>query len=71
MYSIIVYAMMGFDWTVMKFFWYVFFTFFTLLYSTLFGMMTMVVTPKADIIAIIAAALFALQIFIIPQRVSS
>ena len=60
MYSIIVYAMIGFDWTVVKFFWYVFFTFFTLLCSTLFGMMTMVVTPKADIIAIIAAALFAL-----------
>ena len=60
MYSIIVYAMIGFDWTVVKFFWYVFFTFFTLLCSTLFGMMTMVVTPNADIIAIIAAALFAL-----------
>ena len=60
MYSIIVYAMIGFDWTVVKFFWYVFFTFFTLLCSTLFRMMTMVVTPNADIIAIIAAALFAL-----------
>ena len=60
MYSIIVYAMIGFDWIVVKFFWYVFFTFFTLLYCTLFGMMTMVVTPNAEIIAIIAAALFAL-----------
>ena len=52
--------MIGFDWIVVKFFWYVFFTFFTLLYCTLFGMMTMVVTPNAEIIAIIAAALFAL-----------
>ncbi|WOG89283.1 hypothetical protein DCAR_0208520 [Daucus carota subsp. sativus] len=70
-YSIIVYAMIGFDWTVVKFFWYVFFTFFTLLYFTLFGMMTVAVTPNADIAAIIAAAFFALwnvfSGFIIPR----
>ena len=64
MYSIIVYVMIRFDWTVLKFFWYVFFTFFTLLYCTLFGMMTVVVTLNADIIAIIVAAFFAYRIFL-------
>ncbi|KAL2544743.1 ABC transporter G family member 40 [Forsythia ovata] len=33
-YGVIVYAMIGFDWTVTKFFWYLFFMHFTLLYFT-------------------------------------
>ncbi|KAK8641769.1 hypothetical protein V6N13_011143 [Hibiscus sabdariffa] len=36
-YGIIVYAMIGFEWTVAKFFWYLFFMFFTLLYFTFYG----------------------------------
>ena len=58
-YSIIVYVMHRFEWTIVKFFWYVFFTFFTLIYSNLFGMITVVVTPNADSVAIIAAPFFA------------
>uniref|UniRef100_A0A161ZXM9 ABC transporter domain-containing protein n=1 Tax=Daucus carota subsp. sativus TaxID=79200 RepID=A0A161ZXM9_DAUCS len=59
-YCLIVYSMIGFDWTVAKFCWYLFFTFFTLLYFAYFGMMTVAVTPNADIAAVIAAAFYGL-----------
>nr|AGT28053.1 pleiotropic drug resistance transporter 1 [Panax ginseng] len=59
-YGLIVYAMIGFEWTAVKFFWYLFFMFFTFLYFTLYGMMTVAVTPNADIAAIIAAAFYAI-----------
>ncbi|KAL1810497.1 hypothetical protein DCAR_0730200 [Daucus carota subsp. sativus] len=70
-YGIIVYSMIGFDWTVAKFLWYLFFMFFTFLYFTYFGMMTVAVTPNADIAAIIAAAFYGIwnlfSGFIIPR----
>ncbi|KAL8189296.1 hypothetical protein R6Q57_028862 [Mikania cordata] len=53
-YCLIVYAMMGFDWTATKFFWYTFFQFCCLLYMTYYGMMTVAVTPNANIAAIVA-----------------
>ncbi|KAL8113884.1 hypothetical protein AgCh_020969 [Apium graveolens] len=70
-YGLIVYAMIGFEWTVVKFSWYLFFMFFTFLYFTLYGMMTVAVTPNADIAAIIAAAFYGIwnlfSGFIIPR----
>ncbi|KAK9078285.1 hypothetical protein SSX86_002342 [Deinandra increscens subsp. villosa] len=53
-YCLIVYAMIGFEWTATKFFWYTFFQFCCLLYMTYYGMMTVAVTPNANIAAIIA-----------------
>ncbi|KAM0017401.1 putative ABC-type maltose transporter [Helianthus debilis subsp. tardiflorus] len=53
-YCLIVYAMMGFEWTAAKFFWYTFFQFCSLLYMTYYGMMTVAVTPNANIAAIVA-----------------
>ncbi|MFS7980700.1 putative ABC-type maltose transporter [Helianthus anomalus] len=53
-YCLIVYAMMGFEWTAAKFFWYAFFQFCSLLYMTYYGMMTVAVTPNANIAAIVA-----------------
>ncbi|KAJ0744246.1 putative ABC-type maltose transporter [Helianthus annuus] len=53
-YCLIVYAMMGFQWTAAKFFWYTFFQFCSLLYMTYYGMMTVAVTPNANIAAIVA-----------------
>ncbi|CAN4128178.1 unnamed protein product [Withania somnifera] len=58
-YGVIVYAMIGFEWTVAKFFWYLFFMYFTLLYFTLYGMMTVAVTPNHSIAAIISSAFYA------------
>uniref|UniRef100_A0A7N2R4K9 ABC transporter domain-containing protein n=2 Tax=Quercus lobata TaxID=97700 RepID=A0A7N2R4K9_QUELO len=70
-YGIIVYAMIGFEWTVAKFFWYLFFMYFTLLYFTFYGMMTVAVTPNHHIASIIASAFYAIwnlfSGFIIPR----
>ncbi|GJX74659.1 pleiotropic drug resistance protein 1-like protein [Tanacetum coccineum] len=70
-YSIIVYAMIGFEWTAAKFFWYCFFQFSCLLYMTYYGMMTVAITPNANIAAIIAASFYGLfnlfSGFIIPR----
>ncbi|PIN06857.1 Pleiotropic drug resistance proteins (PDR1-15), ABC superfamily [Handroanthus impetiginosus] len=53
-YGLMVYAMMGFDWTVEKFFWFIYFLFFSLLYFVLYGMMTVAVTPNHNVAAIIS-----------------
>ncbi|KAI3712045.1 hypothetical protein L1987_70594 [Smallanthus sonchifolius] len=57
-YCIIVYAMIGFEWTATKFLWYTFFQFCCLLYMTFYGMMTVAITPNANIAAIIAASFY-------------
>ncbi|KAF3447188.1 hypothetical protein FNV43_RR12368 [Rhamnella rubrinervis] len=59
-YGVIVYAMMGFDWTVSKFFWYLFFMYFSLLYFTFYGMMTMAMTPNHHVAAILSSAFYAI-----------
>ncbi|KAL5184898.1 ABC transporter G family member 39 [Glycine soja] len=60
MYGIIVYAMMGFDWTTSKFLWYLFFMYFTFLYFTFYGMMTLAITPNAHVAAILSSAFYAI-----------
>ncbi|KAK9078288.1 hypothetical protein SSX86_002345 [Deinandra increscens subsp. villosa] len=55
-YALPMYSMIGFDWTVEKFFWFLFFMFTCLLFMTFFGMMTVAITPNADTATIIAAA---------------
>nr|GMD83826.1 pleiotropic drug resistance protein 1-like [Ipomoea batatas] len=70
-YGIIVYAMIGFEWTAAKFLWFIFFMYFTLLYFTLYGMMTVAVTPNHNIAAIISSAFYGFwnlfSGFIIPK----
>ncbi|KAI3773385.1 hypothetical protein L1987_47912 [Smallanthus sonchifolius] len=70
-YCLIVYAMIGFEWTAAKFFWYCFFQLCCLLYMTFYGMMTVAITPNADIAAIIAASFYAIfnlfSGFIVPR----
>ncbi|XP_077211753.1 pleiotropic drug resistance protein 1-like isoform X1 [Tasmannia lanceolata] len=58
-YGLIVYAMIGFDWTASKFFWYFFFMYLTFLYFTYYGMMSIAITPNQHIAAIISGAFFA------------
>lgn len=73
-YSVIVYAMVGFEWTAAKFFWFYFVNFFSFLYFTYYGMMTVAVTPNHQVAAIFAAAFYALfnlfSGFFIPRPVS-
>ncbi|KAL6591851.1 hypothetical protein ACP70R_049714 [Stipagrostis hirtigluma subsp. patula] len=57
-YGVIVYAMMGFEWTAAKFFWYLFFVYFTLLYFTFYGMMAVGLTPNYQIASIVSTAFF-------------
>jgi len=59
-YGVLVYAMIGFEWTAAKFFWYLFFMFFTLLYFTFYGMMSVAITPNHHVASIVAAAFYAL-----------
>nr|GME13818.1 pleiotropic drug resistance protein 1-like [Ipomoea batatas] len=70
-YGVIVYAMIGFEWTVTKFLWYLFFMYFTLLYFTLYGMMTVAVTPNHNIAGIVSSAFYAIwnlfSGFIVPK----
>ncbi|KAG2390034.1 ABC transporter G family member 36 [Vigna angularis] len=48
-YGMIVYAMMGFEWTASKVFWNLYYTYFSFLYYTFYGMMTMAITPNPHI----------------------
>lgn len=59
-YTLIVYAMVCFEWTAAKFFWFFFVTFFSFLYFTYYGMMTVSITPNHQVAAIFAAAFYAL-----------
>ncbi|PQQ17541.1 pleiotropic drug resistance protein 1 [Prunus yedoensis var. nudiflora] len=59
-YGVIVYAMIGFEWTVAKFFWYLFFMFFTCVYFTFYGMMWVALTPNQHVAGISSNAFFAL-----------
>ncbi|XP_023759511.1 ABC transporter G family member 35 isoform X1 [Lactuca sativa] len=70
-YTLIVYAMVSFEWTAAKFFWLFFINFFSFLYFTYYGMMTVSITPNEQIAAISAAGFYLLfnifSGFYIPQ----
>ncbi|CAI9281118.1 unnamed protein product [Lactuca saligna] len=70
-YTLIVYAMVSFEWTAPKFFWFFFINFFSFLYFTYYGMMTVSITPNEQIAAIFAAGFYLLfnifSGFYIPQ----
>ncbi|KAK7284174.1 hypothetical protein RJT34_18915 [Clitoria ternatea] len=57
-YSFIVYAMIGFDWTVTKVFWYLLFMYLTFLYFTYYGMMSASMTPNPSIATILSVGFY-------------
>ncbi|GAB2293500.1 transcription factor [Dionaea muscipula] len=59
-YSLILYAMLSFQWTAPKFFWFFFITFFSMLYFTYYGMMTIAMTPNHHVAGIFSTAFFYL-----------
>jgi hypothetical protein len=59
-YGTIVYAMVGFEWSVTKFFWYIYFVFFTSLYCTYYGMMTIAITPNQTIVSFLTRPSYVL-----------
>ncbi|KAJ0075535.1 hypothetical protein Patl1_34365 [Pistacia atlantica] len=70
-YGVIVYAMIGFEWDAAKFFWYLFFMYFSLLYFTFYGMMAVAMTPNHHISGIVSSAFYGIwngfSGFIIPR----
>lgn len=60
LYALMVYSMIGFQWTAVKFFWFVFFMFFAFLYFTYYGMMCVAVTPSHHFAAIVSSAFYGL-----------
>ncbi|CAH1425582.1 unnamed protein product [Lactuca virosa] len=70
-YGLLVYAMIGFQWTAAKFCWYLFFMYLTLLYMTFYGMMTVAMTPNPTVAAIVAASFYGIwnlfSGFVIPR----
>ncbi|XP_022732621.1 ABC transporter G family member 32 [Durio zibethinus] len=71
-YCSVFYSMASFEWTALKFIWYIFFMYSTLLYFTFYGMMTTAITPNHNVAAIIAAPFYMLwnlfSGFMIPHK---
>ncbi|KAF3325297.1 pleiotropic drug resistance protein 3-like protein [Carex littledalei] len=71
MYGITVYVLCDYKWTAYKFFWFWFVMFFTFLYHTLFGMMSVAMSPNFHIAAVVAAGNYSLwnifSGFVIPR----
>ncbi|KAM0032056.1 putative ABC-type sulfate transporter [Helianthus debilis subsp. tardiflorus] len=59
-YTLIVYAMVSFEWDAGKFFWFFYIIFFSFLYFTYYGMMTVSITPNEQVAAIFAASFYAI-----------
>ncbi|KAJ0964794.1 hypothetical protein J5N97_025932 [Dioscorea zingiberensis] len=58
-YTAIVYSMMSFQWTATKFLWFFFISFFSFLYFTYYGMMTVSISPNHQVAAIFAATFYS------------
>jgi len=73
-YVIIIYSMLGFEWTLVKFLWFFFVAFFTFLYFTYYGMMCVSISPNPQVAGLIAATFYTLfnlfSGFFIPKAVS-
>ncbi|KAH7352813.1 hypothetical protein KP509_19G065500 [Ceratopteris richardii] len=59
-YTLIIYALVNFHWSAVKFFYFFYFTFFVLLLFTYFGFMTVAITPDIYISTIITAGFLSL-----------
>ncbi|XP_078161527.1 ABC transporter G family member 36-like [Carex rostrata] len=59
-YGVVVYAMIGYEWTAVKFLWYLYFSYFTMLYFTYYGMMCVGVTPNYNVASIVSSAFYGL-----------
>lgn len=60
MYGLLTYTMIGFQWSALKFFWYIFTMFFTFLYFTYYGMLAVAITPSYQVAAVVASAFYNL-----------
>ena len=74
-YTLIVYAMVRFEWEPIKFLWFFFVNFFSFLYFTYFGMMNVSATPNLHLAAVVSNAFYSVfnlfSGFYIPGPVST
>ncbi|CAI0389791.1 unnamed protein product [Linum tenue] len=74
-YCSIFYSMAAFEWTALKFIWYMFFMYFTMLYFTFYGMMMTALTPNHNVASVVSAPFYMLwnlfSGFMIPHKVNS
>ncbi|XP_019187474.1 PREDICTED: ABC transporter G family member 39-like [Ipomoea nil] len=54
-YCLLLYSMIGFEWTAGKFLWFYYFMFMSFFYFTLFGMMLVALTPGVEFASIVMA----------------
>ncbi|KAG6389557.1 hypothetical protein SASPL_151028 [Salvia splendens] len=70
-YALIIYGMIGFDWTAEKFFWLLYFMFITLQFFVLYGMVAVAVSPNQTVANISSSFFYGLwnlfSGFIIPH----
>ena len=52
-YTLILYSMIGFEWTATKFLLFYYFIFMSFLYFTMYGMMVVALTPSHQIAAVV------------------
>lgn len=60
MYSLVIYSMVGFEWTAVKFFWFLYVLFFSLISFTYYGMMMVAITPNTQLATISGAFFYSL-----------
>jgi ABC-type multidrug transport system permease subunit len=60
LYAGITYSMIGFEWTAVKFFWFLFVLFFSLISFTFYGMMMVALTPNSQLAQILASFFYSL-----------
>lgn len=72
-YAVIVYAMMGYEWTATKFFLNFFFVFITILYFIYYGLMVIAVSPNQATAAVLSGVFYSVWNlftgFVIPRTV--
>ncbi|KAI3727264.1 hypothetical protein L1987_67076 [Smallanthus sonchifolius] len=59
-YTLIVYAMVSFEWSATKFLWFFFINFMSFLYFTYYGLMTVSITPNEQTAAVLAVLFYGL-----------
>ncbi|KAL0347079.1 UNVERIFIED_CONTAM: ABC transporter G family member 39 [Sesamum calycinum] len=59
-YSLVFYPIIGFKWTVGKFFWFFYFSFMSFTYCTLYGMMVAALTPGSHFSAVLSSYFFSI-----------
>ncbi|KAF3496685.1 hypothetical protein DY000_02057617 [Brassica cretica] len=73
-YGLIVYAMIGFEWTAAKFFWYLFVMYGSFLTFTFYGMMAVAMTPNHHIASVVSSSFYGIwnlfSGFLIPRPFS-